>query len=141
MLKIDPAEINTAIDSNPGSAFDLVRIAEDIDEDTARLIAESSTDLPGVEVVVEARREYTDGPLMSQIVGYTGPVSATQLADLKRTGYLPDDLVGKAGVESSYETELRGRLRHRERRAERPRPEDPGARHRSPRSSRRLARR
>ena len=44
---MDPAEINTAIDSNPGSAFDLVRIAEDIDRDTARLISESSDDLPG----------------------------------------------------------------------------------------------
>ena len=43
MLEIDPAEINTSIDSNPGSAFDLVRIAEDIDADTARLIQESRT--------------------------------------------------------------------------------------------------
>jgi penicillin-binding protein 2 len=108
MLKIDPATINTAIDSNPGSAFDLVRIAEDVNPDTARLIQESSTQLPGVEVVVEARRQYTDGPLMSQIIGYTGPVSAEQLTLLKERGYLPDDLVGKAGVESSYETELRG---------------------------------
>ena len=47
MLKIDPTEINTAIDSNPGSAFDLVRIAEDIDADTARLIQESSDAAPG----------------------------------------------------------------------------------------------
>jgi penicillin-binding protein 2 len=108
MLKIDPAAINTAIDSNPGSAFDLVRIAEDVNPDTARLIQESSTQLPGVEVVVEARRQYTDGPLMSQIIGYTGPVSPEQLTLLKERGYLPDDLVGKAGVESSYETELRG---------------------------------
>jgi penicillin-binding protein 2 len=108
MLKIDPTEINTAIDSNPGSAFDLVRIAEDIDADTARLIQESSDQLPGVDVVVEARRQYTNGPLLSQIIGYTGPVSASQLSTLKERGYLPDDLVGKAGVESSYETELRG---------------------------------
>ena len=108
MLKIDPTEINTAIDSNPGSAFDLVRIAEDIDADTARLIQESSDQLPGVDVVVEARRQYTNGPLLSQIIGYTGPVSASQLSMLKERGYLPDDLVGKAGVESSYETELRG---------------------------------
>jgi penicillin-binding protein 2 len=108
MIRIDPAEINAAIDSNPGSSFDLVRIAEDIDEDTARLISESTTQLPGVEIDVEARREYTDGPLMSQIVGYTGPVSPDQLPDLRPKGYLPDDLIGKAGVESSYESTLRG---------------------------------
>ena len=61
MIGIDPAEINTTIDSNPGSSFDLVRIAEDVDEDTARLIAESTSQLPGVEIAVEARREYPDG--------------------------------------------------------------------------------
>ncbi len=108
LLKIDPAEINSAIDSNPGSAFDLVRIAGDIDEATARLISESSSQLPGVDIVVEARREYTDGALMSQIIGYTGPVSAEQLPDLRAKGYLPDDLVGKAGVELEYESYLRG---------------------------------
>ena len=55
----------------------------DVDEQTARLISEAGIDLPGVEVVVEARRQYTDGPLMSQILGYTGPVSGEQLAELK----------------------------------------------------------
>jgi penicillin-binding protein 2 len=108
MIGMDPAEINTIIDSNPGSSFDLVRIAGDVDEATARLISESSTQLPGVEIVVEARREYAEGPLMSQILGYTGPVSAEQLPDLKPKGYLPDDLIGKAGLELEYERYLRG---------------------------------
>ena len=45
---------------------------------------------------------------MSQILGYTGPISGEQLAELKSAGYLPDDLIGKAGVELVYETELRG---------------------------------
>ena len=105
---VDSVDINTSIDSNPGSAFDLVRIASDVDEATARLIAEAGDDLPGVQVVVEARRDYTDGPLMSQLLGYTGPVSADQLAALKSKGYLPDDLIGKTGIESTYETALRG---------------------------------
>jgi penicillin-binding protein 2 len=105
---VDAADINMSIDSNPGSAFDLVRIADDVDKSTALLIAEASSDLPGVEVVVESRRSYTDGPLMSQLLGYTGPVAADQLADLKAKGYLPDDLLGKTGLEATYETELRG---------------------------------
>jgi penicillin-binding protein 2 len=108
LLSIDLAEINTAIDSNPGSRFDLVRVAEDVDEATAGIIAESRTELPGVEVVVEATREYPAGPLVSQILGYTGPVSADQLAELRDAGYLPDDWIGKAGVEAQYESELRG---------------------------------
>jgi penicillin-binding protein 2 len=108
LLRMPAADINATIDGNPGSTFDLVRIASDVDEQTARLISEAGFDLPGVEVVIEARRQYTDGPLMSQILGYTGPVSGEQLAKLKESGYLPDDLLGKAGVEAVYETELRG---------------------------------
>ena len=45
---------------------------------------------------------------MSQLLGYTGPVSGDQLKSLKQDGYLPDDLLGKAGIEAQYETELRG---------------------------------
>ncbi len=108
LIKMDPADINTAIDSNPGSSFDLVRIASDIDEATARLISESSTQMPGVEIDVEAQRQYTDGSLTSQLIGYTGPVTADQLKDLRPKGYLPDDRIGKAGIEASYESELRG---------------------------------
>jgi penicillin-binding protein 2 len=101
-------DINALIDGNPGSRFDPVRIAQDVPKATANLIAEAGFELPGVEVVVEARRQYTDGPLLSQILGYTGPVSAEQLEDLRAKGYLPDDLLGKTGVEAYYEAELRG---------------------------------
>ena len=108
LLRMDPADINATIDGNPGSAFDLVRIAQDVDRRTAQLISEAGFELPGVDVVVEARRQYTDGPLMSQLLGYTGPVSSEQLPDLREEGYQPDDLLGKVGLELQYETELRG---------------------------------
>ena len=108
LLSKDPADIHTSIDSNPGSTFDLVRVAQDVDRETAQLISEASYDLPGVEVTVEARRQYTDGPLMSHLLGYTGPVSAEQIVDLRDDGYQPDDLLGKMGLEAQYETELRG---------------------------------
>ena len=108
LLGMNQAEINGIIDGNPGSTFDLVRIAGDVDQSTARLIAEADFQLPGVEVAVEARRQYIDGPLMSQILGYTGPISSSQLTRLKALGYLPDDLLGKVGLEAEYETELRG---------------------------------
>jgi penicillin-binding protein 2 len=108
LLTMDPAEINATIDGNPGSAFDLVRIAQDVEKATANLIAEARYELPGVQVAIEARRKYTDGPLMSQLLGYTGPVSAEELPDLREQGYQPDDLIGKVGLEAQYESELRG---------------------------------
>ena len=57
---------------------------------------------------VEARRQYAQGPLFSQILGYTGPVSPEQIEALKSEGYLPDDLIGKTGLEAYYEEDLRG---------------------------------
>lgn len=108
LLGMTAAEINAIIDGNPGSTFDLVRIAGDVDRLKAQLISETGADLPGVEVTVEARREYANGPLMSQILGYSAPVSGDQLKTLKDAGYLPDDLIGKVGIEAEYETLLRG---------------------------------
>jgi penicillin-binding protein 2 len=101
-------DINMAIDGSPGSRFDAVRVAQDVPKETASLIAEASFELPGVEVAVEARRQYAEGPLFSQILGYTGPVSPEQIVDLKAKGYLPDDLIGKTGLEAYYEEDLRG---------------------------------
>jgi penicillin-binding protein 2 len=108
LLNTDVTKINTAIDTNPGSRFDLVRIAENVNESTAGIIAESRSELPGVEVAVEAVRQYPEGPLVSQVLGYTGPISPEQYEDMREDGYLRDDWIGKAGVEATYETDLRG---------------------------------
>src|SRR5260221_5414427 len=108
LLHMDPTAINIAIDSNTGSRFDLVRIASDVDAATADFIAEARDTLPGVEVDVESRRDYSTGSLLGQILGYTAPINPDELPDLVDKGYLPDDLIGQTGVEATYETQLRG---------------------------------
>jgi penicillin-binding protein 2 len=108
LLGMDPSDIIATLDSAPGSRFDQVRIAQDVPEATARIISESADELPGVAVVVETRREYPDGPLLAHILGYTGPIDAGQFAKLSSSGYLPDDTIGKAGVEATFESTLRG---------------------------------
>ena len=108
LVGMDPSDINVAIDSSPGSRYDLVRVAQDIEPEVAGFIAESASQLPGVEVVVETRRNYALGPLVSDVLGYTGPISGEELAELRDKGYQPDDLLGRAGVEATYEQLLRG---------------------------------
>jgi penicillin-binding protein 2 len=108
LLDKDVADLTATLDANVGSRFDLVRVAQDVPEATARIISENHDQLPGVQVVVEAQRSYPESALVSQIIGYTGPIDAQQLADLKSAGYQPDDMIGKAGVEASYESYLRG---------------------------------
>jgi penicillin-binding protein 2 len=108
LLGMEAADIIAILDSAPGSRFDPVRVATDVPETTARLISESTEELPGVLVAVETRRQYPDGPLLAHILGYTGPVDSGAYERLRGSGYLPDDLVGKAGIEATFEEELRG---------------------------------
>ena len=108
LLDTTPAAINSTLDAGSVSRFDAVAIAREVPEATARLISEDGLTLPGVEVTVEPRRDYLTGTLLTQIVGYTGALSPEGYAELKEQGYLPDDRIGKAGVELVYESELRG---------------------------------
>jgi penicillin-binding protein 2 len=100
-------EIIERLDRHTGSLYELVRIA-DVDTKTARVIAEDPEAFPGVQVDLEARRNYTEGELMSHVLGWTGRINATEYQALKDDGYYPEDLLGKAGLESTYEDVLRG---------------------------------
>ena len=108
LLGKDPSEILATLDDSPGSRFDPVRVAQDVPEATARLVSESADQLPGVQVVVETRRDYPTGPLFSQLLGYTGAIDGPTLLKLKADGYLPDDMIGQAGLEATFESTLRG---------------------------------
>jgi penicillin-binding protein 2 len=108
LLAIPERDIVEAIDRRADLLFDHVRIAADVPTDIARIIAEEHRSLPGVEVSVEERRSYGYGPLVSHILGYTGAVTRDELTALAGEGYLNDDVIGKTGVELSFEDVLRG---------------------------------
>jgi penicillin-binding protein 2 len=76
----------------------------------ARLAAieERLAELPGVEVQVEPRRAYPESTRAAHLLGYAGEISAAELETKAEQGYRAGDLVGRAGLERSYETELRG---------------------------------
>ena len=98
------ADINAAIDSNPGSRFDLVRIAGTSPRTTARLISEAGDDLPGVEVVVEARRAVSGRPAPLPHPRLHRPDRRRRSSPTsRRRATCPDDLIGKTGVEATYE--------------------------------------
>jgi penicillin-binding protein 2 len=108
LLGISVTDMKETLDRNPGGRFEQIRIAGDVPPDVAHVITEEHLTLPGVEAVVEPRREYRYGELLSHILGFTGAVTPDDLVRLQDQGYLADDQLGKAGVESTYETELRG---------------------------------
>lgn len=108
LLKIPQSKIIEDLDSFANRQFDQVQIASDVPSDVARILIEDSRNLPGVSVTVDERREYEYGSLMADVVGYNGQVSAAELPELSGLGYLSGDEIGRAGVEQSYESELRG---------------------------------
>lgn len=97
-----------------GSPFDLVPLGKAISREAALLVGEEHEQLPGIEVGAQATRQYLDesgaigGSLLSHLVGYTGPVSRSEVSALSDEGYLRDDMIGRDGVEASFERELRG---------------------------------
>ena len=108
VLGITDTEIKVALDSSPASRFDPVVIAENVPEKVVNAIREDGLTLPGVGVEVVPRRHYLTKSLFTQIVGWTGAIDAVTYDAKKASGYLADDRIGKAGVESTYEEQLRG---------------------------------
>lgn len=74
----------------------------------AQTVNERLPGLPGVTLQHTAVRRYLDPGLYSHLLGYVGPIDAEELRTLKPRGYLPDELVGKAGLEAGLEDVLRG---------------------------------
>ena len=108
IIMMDPARITMMLDRVTGSMWDPVRIANSINESAARLIDEERDALPGVQTIIEAHRVYPFGAVVSHVVGYVARIDATELATLSSAGYSAKDFIGRAGVEASYEAELRG---------------------------------
>lgn len=81
-------------------------VTSNLDRDKALLFDQESTSLTGFSLDVNPVRQYLDGGLDGDILGYTGRVSQTDLT--KDSNYLPTDYVGKAGIEEQYDSLLRG---------------------------------
>lgn len=65
--------------------------------------------LPGVSYEEEQKRRYLTDAHATHVLGYTREISSAQLEKMQEEGYRQGDLVGKSGLERSYEDFLRGR--------------------------------
>lgn len=69
-------------------------------------VKEREEDLPGVRIVVRARRTYPLGPAAAAVTGYLGEVTRREL--VADPWYEPGDKKGRAGAEGFLERILRG---------------------------------
>ena len=128
LIGMRSAEINVAIDSNPGSRFDPVRVAQDVAQGDREPHRRGRLELPGVEVVVESRRDYAHGPLLVPVLGYTGPISqrAARGAEARGLSARTTSWARRASRRPTR-SDLRGTYGAETRRTRRVRPQAPGA--------------
>ncbi|GHD26485.1 penicillin-binding protein 2 [Nocardiopsis kunsanensis] len=94
----------------PGSPYQPVTLADDVEAPVALQIMERSEDFPGITAQAQALREYPYGEHAGQILGYLQPVTQEELEarDELRTQFTGIDQVGRDGLEAVYDDELRG---------------------------------
>ena len=95
------------------SPYKPVAVAYDVDPELAIRIDENFEDFEGVGIEELPVRVYPQGKIAAQILGYVGEISQEDLknpyfADA-RPEYRAGDIVGKLGLERSYDRHLRGR--------------------------------
>ena len=89
-----------------------VIVCSDIDEATVVAIKERASKLPGVDIGKQSKRYYVDNnEPFAHILGYTGLINESELENYKNDNidkYDSSDIIGKAGVEKSFEHVLSG---------------------------------
>lgn len=90
-----------------------VKIAQNVSEVSVSQISENKNDLLGMDVTVDSTRVYTDSKYFANIIGYIGNIDTDELneynAELSEDDkYTSLDVVGKMGIENTFESELRG---------------------------------
>ncbi|WP_165491778.1 penicillin-binding protein 2 [Egibacter rhizosphaerae] len=109
VLDMDGDEIATEIERSRVSPLRPRPIAVDVPEEVVLYIWENqSTRYPGVYAERLPRRTYPQGDLASHVLGYVTEIGEDQLASEAYEDYRAGELIGSAGVESGYESELRG---------------------------------
>jgi penicillin-binding protein 2 len=110
LLDRDPSELSERVGNPRGrTRFQSVRIARDLPYDSRTRVESHLYALPGVFTDVSPRRYYVGGSLAAHVLGYTGEIQVEQLEKRSFADYRSGDVIGQAGVESRFESVLRGR--------------------------------
>jgi penicillin-binding protein 2 len=110
-LGVDPAGLQSQYVSARQSQLKPAVVALDVSQENRLAILQDPQDYPGVGVTRLTVRSYPQGDLAAQLLGYVGEVPEADMARLVKRGYEPGDSIGQAGVESVFESVLRGRPR------------------------------
>jgi len=88
--------------------YEPIPLKQDITPDEQAFIEAHRNELPELETLDEQRRLYPRDGFAAHLIGYVGEVSEQDLNSSKYDFYEPGDVVGKSGVEETYDSLLRG---------------------------------
>jgi penicillin-binding protein 2 len=89
--------------------YEPIPLKQDITPDEEAFIEAHRNELPELETLEVQRRLYPKDGFAAHLLGYVGEVSEQMLAnDSRYAAYEPGDLVGRSGVEATYDSWLRG---------------------------------
>ena len=95
-------------------SFDSVPIRLRLSDDEIGSFAVHRHEFQGVDLRTRQTRHYPFGELGVHAFGYVAAISEEDLKKIDRASYAGTTLIGKLGVESAYEQQLRGRNGYRE---------------------------
>lgn len=111
--RIKICTIRYALSLNSYQKYISTEIAMDVGDKTRAAISENKAELTGVGVDEYYKRVYDQGEYIASIVGYTGQISEEEMKNYNLTNelnleYNLGDIVGKSGIEKSYDAYLQG---------------------------------
>ena len=109
ILAIKPADLQQRVEAAGYNYPSLIPIARNLTLEQITALEEYRDRLKWVEIDIGKVRHYPQGKVAAHILGYTGELDREQLAERKANGYRLGDVAGKMGVESTYESKLRGK--------------------------------
>ena len=108
ILEIKPEQLQKKVEAAGYNYPSLIPIARNLTPEQIVTLQEYKSQLKWVEIDIGQIRHYPQGELAAHILGYTGELDSEELKEKKPQGYRLGDVAGKMGVESSYESQLRG---------------------------------
>jgi penicillin-binding protein 2 len=108
LLDVPEVDLVERLNSVKYLPYQPIPVAEDVDKQDVFFIEEHPLLFPGVSYRVDAVRYYPEGRLGAHLLGHVDEISGPQLEDPAFAGYRPGQIVGKGGVEASYEPDLFG---------------------------------
>lgn len=98
------AKIKAAFQKN---RYSPALIAQDISRNQLAFLEARKSYLPGIMIEVDHLREYIHGKVGAPFLGYMGRITESELKS--HPDMRGDDLIGKSGIEKSWEDYLRGK--------------------------------